>query len=609
MNEGQVKDFIREMNSNINNFQTETDSVGQQIDRLSEDVLASYNKLFKEPITSGREESKKNRDKQAAFASTLQQLELAQEKEEIDILEERIRSSDLLLLNYLLVTDEAYNGAKEILQEQDRSVAETSSDEIFEIMAKVCVEMMKKQREKNMEADIYKYFPDAPTTGQELEYPDPVLMIACVAEVIEESIVILESLIETGDFDPKEIGLPENFTNLVTYKGMSPEELKGKLEDFKSMNLSLAEARKALRDVDISEFNLKDVERDVKVLLITKTLGLYQSEEELPIIVKFLKGLRPIKKGDELSPADIKILANVSPTVTRMMSRTRAFDDKRELKGREYISKPSLTMKSQLRDVLNTLKSGGLGKEVNIHQTVSGAELSPENVDFMEAHLISIASGLDLEEYSETDINYLLLFLRKNIPAMKGDFQKLSVINDQKYLFPQHLNRGVSSEEAITYPDSSRDDNLLELRAVGVLKSVKDFPKYVKNTTFNWLCAWGAKAEKKSTNMRNDDEVYFVETYRELIDDWRKLLAEHGIDRPPENRYYCLEDQIGTEEGELYTRYKAEIVVRRYVERKIVESGAMKYEDTLEYKAKKLMINFRAKMNERIRNRIKGNAD
>lgn len=615
---GEIHRFVDKVDRNLkstNDFQEL--SRGAQVDEIARSLARQAVEIMGVDDVN-RSENSFQRDLVVGVGNAMLEMRMFSGIEQQSLVESRIYKSEILALFYLIAGDRALEEVRKKVEaenlDEDAMTPEEKRDwswKLKDMTAEVCVRYLKNLRGKNEESEIAEIFPNAPTSGFEMEYFDPVSFIRLADSRIKWQLEILEHIRDDGDQVIENLkkvgslGSVEEIDYLYENAALSDDDLRSEISVLAGIQKKLRLTRTSLYRWETGQLNPGDLMRDVRLFALAEdSKKIPETDlEKIRTLLSFIAGLQPINPGDELKDEEVALVSDLSPTLTGVMSMSGAYKDEVDLTERELITKPSY-LKTQLRDLLHVLLTDGLEGQVGVHQTVSGAVLNENNIDFMEVLAMEGAADLLPGQKKFTEKEEAIID-RGGLTGTES-YQKCSKGTDgEAYYFPLHHNRGFDSKEAEKYVGESQ--NLLELRGVGNPNLREDFMKFVREATFNWVAAWGSSADNKPESERTEDEKYFAESWQTMLAEWRELLVERGVKRPENSKYFCKweERSGGGKNREEYTEYAYSLRLRQQREAVLVQQGDMKYEDTLEAATKKIMIRYRAKIMGRVGGRIK----
>lgn len=513
------------------------------IDFFAQRYCSSFNE---EP--ENRKDSVDIRDADFAFLEAAQKA--LTETGQPGPLEERLLRSDLLSLHYLIVghgLDQAY---KEYTSKMSREEKKLDPDGILDIKAQLAQDFIRKQRQKNKEDQIASQFPDSPTLGLELEYPDPVRQATDLCHILQKRLDLLDALSKDDPHVADLITGKDDLEFLLeTQKTM--HETKSTIESIISTHRSLLSAFQEFFKYFRHEFRQKPSETDPvrvealeatrrriqKALDISKQHGLPPSvQRRFERVISILRFEAKFKEGDQLSLDDLNSIVMVVPTRSGRLATFSPFKDIPEFStARELVTSPSFSPRLQIRDLIKTILAGGLEGTLTIHQTLGGFELSPGQTNFMETRAILDASGYSFRSPTQQELENS----RNNISVYSEKYKKISLVNSQPVYFPLHRHRAQSESSVQPYPDSTLR-NLVEMRSFAPFQVNKNFINLVRQVEFSWLAAWGEQAVQKEPNQRTDTDHTLATAWQTLLNNWSGLLAEHQIYQPQDQERYLL---------------------------------------------------------------------
>jgi hypothetical protein len=593
MDKGQMKEFVRSVTNSIGEVDETTRTVELVAREIAEQLVTNYDLIHKEPSVNRRSDPR-TETRLKGFAQAIKEAEDSSTDipESERLLEMRIWASDVMSLAYLLVTNEAHRQLETQLSKEGVDIKTLPLEEVLDRKADICVSFIEIQRRRTGEK-VATENKKISTSGLEIEIDDPLAYLSNSPEYLVEELKMAKDMLS---MKPR--------AEIITSSRLSYEMAT----DFYNELLGLSLDRLLLRIIRMEQ-EISNIQTQSRLM---HEVSPPESGESLPVsekdrelcnaIAQLINDLKPINPDTLLSPAEIYLVSKLFPSRTEKIGQiSGAFEVKDEKTYKESVTAPSASIKTQLKDLLHAWKLGALEGNLGIHQTLSGVEITPEDPSFMDVLAMSISSGLNqILESSEEDDLFTGFLADSGEYIHLESHRKPSEINGEEWYIPGHRNRGVKPDGYVPYKEG--DESLTELRLVGDLNKDKNFPSFVKQMTFNWLCAAGCMADQKDPADRDEDDQFLAQSWQELQNNWTNTLEKHSIKQPEKGRYMCHYSDVRNETPpEDYSGYVYKLAVVRDSEARAVERGEMKREDTLAYDTYKIMIEYRAKVRAKIR--------
>ncbi|MBN1162933.1 hypothetical protein JXA34_04290 [Patescibacteria group bacterium] len=565
--------------------------------------------------------------------------EVAVDNEGLTPVEQRIKRSDFLTLHYAIIgggLDEMMRKYVEQLSPEEAAELKRDESKMFEVGAEITAGFIVKQREKNKEDVLVERFPDAPTTGFEFEYTDPLRALLEDLEVAPRRVAILEAMRDDdteklrgniyGEDDIKFLLLLEKAAKLAM-TGENPSGFRDYIEtEIEYRTKELAELRK-LMELTQGIGEQKELEEGCRNRLqsgtavyieraanrVQELLQNMSGDNEMLVSARanlerqrqLVLGKLEFDEGDTLTSLDVNAMRLLVPSPAWRLSSTAPFQVKDELRSlEEVITQPSLSVRMQLRDFVYAVKLGAFGGEhLNVHQTLAGVELTPKRTDFMEVTAILEAAGLNNPNREIPD--YILQEIESGKDGYVKPFKKISKCADGKYYYFPYFGVKNNVAGAVAYPREAR--TLLELRAMRGFDPETSFSAHVRASTFTWLAAWGEQAANIDEGSRTPEQRQLVEAWETLLSGWKDLLEDKEITQPQgEDRYQEVEVSMDAETGipkidyigdEKYSLYVQQISAKRIREE---QQGKSRDPDSFRSRARRLITEYDRKAKEAI---------
>lgn len=204
--------------------------------------------------------------------------------------------------------------------------------------------------------------------------------------------------------------------------------------------------------------------------------------------------------------------------------------------SKEYVTSPSASPRTMLREIAQIAKAGGFaGKEWGIHENIGGITLNPTHTEAMDITALSYAAGF----MTGTVIpgKHEKQIMNDEVPLMEnyGKISDNRGSTPKSYYFPFHrVKMGFS---VVNYPpvpsgQVSPPKDLVEFRSSPPVNR-DDFSLLVRDVTFKYLGAWGVRAVQTHPVLQTDSDKALVGMWDELMGGWNDLLRDKNILNPP----------------------------------------------------------------------------
>ncbi len=534
-----------------------------------------------------------------------------------DPVEERIMCSDELVMHFLLAGYGLYDLLDRYIRKNDLTDA-NDSELIKTIGAKLAAEFIEKKRVANKESELAERFPNAPTTGFEYEYFDSLRGFDFQIVRLGKDIQLLEELrdhpakVFNRVLDKYDTKIIKQVMRLATLMGdgVSHAEIieflidtaqieRDKLERVltgKNFPSKEYKAAKGLRE-KISNSALDALALRltlIDILNLTQETGdladtINATRQRLERATRVISG-DPAILGTPFKPEDIGTVYMLIPSATTLATLSGTAKTIPELVAmEEMVTTPSISVRMQLRELVYARLSGALEDSLNVHQSVSGVELSPKFSDIMEVTAILEAARFgEGSELSQVGVD----LIKSGKPARYDPFYKFSKLNDgSTYYFPCH--RVKDKESSTAYPSEQRP--LVEFRGLGAFDINSEFSRHVRASSFVWLAAWGEQAAQTAAVDRTKEQIVLAETWEELLSEWGKLLEEKEIYQPKGKERYqgTVTDgkQIKAVGEEHYSLYMDQILLKT-IEEETATNNPLQDRSSLQYRARRLITKY-----------------
>lgn len=214
-----------------------------------------------------------------------------------------------------------------------------------------------------------------------------------------------------------------------------------------------------------------------------------------------------------------------------------------EVEGKEIVTQPTFSFRTQLREILVAAEKGELGNEWNIHATLTGVELSPNDTQFMDILVMAAAAGFipqhifdkAIEEQENTPLRTSGIETSWQQLAVEDYHIKFSNFPDEQnyYYFPFHKHRSAVGE---SYPDYQLRSGV-EIRSL--LKYEEgEFHLLVRYLDFTEIAAWAVRAEQIPQDERTPNEKKLSLLWHKLNKEFKRLYNSRDIILANKSEYF-----------------------------------------------------------------------
>ncbi len=544
--------------------------------------------------------------------------------EQLTPVEQRIKRSDSLALHYAIATggvDHVLETYLDSLTPEELAEVKKDDDKLLGVTAEVVAKFVVKQREKSGEDELVEKFPDAPTTGFEFEYTDPLRALTNELYHCPRRLAILRALLNNDEaqlrqsiIDKEDVAYFDEL-KAAALKAITADNPNGdrayveqEVRSQEAYQAYLLKHTRAYQGMDLQtrlecgmRYTLQtaaaaQIAAEVKQLSQLRNSAEEPSDSERAILERPLHlvlGNLQVSQGEDLTIRDVNAIRLLVPSPAKRLEAFAPFRVKDELFSQEeLITDPSVSVRMQLRDFVYAARAGAFSDRLSVHQTIGGVELNPERTDFMEVTAI-----LDAADYNSPgrDVSETLLeVIEAGHSAFSDPYRKISTcVDGGKYYFPYHKVR--SENAAVAYPQDKRP--LVELRAKRAFYPQVSFAAHVRASTFTWLAAWGEQAANIEDASRTPQQRDLADAWTTLLSDWSHVLKTKDIYQPQGSERYQdvkeSEGHVAIVGEEKYSLYIDRIVARRIREQ---QQQISNNSDSLQYQARRLITEYDKKV-------------